>query len=56
MANQKPIDEVRIGRVKATIWKNGTEDARVTTSPFPVSTKTATTSGRTRRASGATIF
>ena len=27
MANQKPIDEVRIGRVKATIWKNGTEDA-----------------------------
>ena len=27
MAHQKPIDEVRIGRVKATIWKNGTEDA-----------------------------
>ena len=27
MANQKPIDEVRIGRGKATIWKNGTEDA-----------------------------
>ena len=27
MANPKPIDEVRIGRVKATIWKNGTEDA-----------------------------
>ena len=27
MANQKPVDEVRIGRVKATIWKNGTEDA-----------------------------
>ena len=27
MANQKPINEVRIGRVKATIWKNGTEDA-----------------------------
>ena len=27
MANQKPIDEVRISRVKATIWKNGTEDA-----------------------------
>ena len=27
MANHKPIDEVRIGRVKATIWKNGTEDA-----------------------------
>ena len=27
MANQKPIDEVRIGRVKATIWQNGTEDA-----------------------------
>ena len=25
MANQKPIDEVRIGRVKATILKNGTE-------------------------------
>ena len=27
MANHKPVDEVRIGRVKATIWKNGTEDA-----------------------------
>ena len=27
MANQKPIDEVLIGRVKATIWQNGTEDA-----------------------------
>ena len=26
MANQKPVDEVRIGRVKATVWKNGTED------------------------------
>ena len=26
MANPKPISEVRIGRVKATIWRNGTED------------------------------
>ena len=26
MANQKPVDEIRIGRVKATVWKNGTED------------------------------
>ena len=26
MANQKPVDEIRIGRVKATLWKNGTED------------------------------
>ena len=26
MANQKPITEVRIGRVKATIWRNGTDD------------------------------
>ena len=25
MANRKPVDEVRIGRVKGTIWKNGTE-------------------------------
>ena len=25
MANQKPVAEVRIGRVKATIWLNGTE-------------------------------
>ena len=25
MANQ-PINEIRIGRVKATIWQNGTED------------------------------
>ena len=26
MANQKPVDEIRIGRVKATIWKNGTDE------------------------------
>ena len=26
MANQKPVAEVRIGRVKATIWSNGTEE------------------------------
>ena len=26
MANQKLVDEIRIGRVKATIWRNGTED------------------------------
>ena len=26
MANQKPVDEIRIGRVKATVWKNGTDD------------------------------
>ena len=26
MANQKPVDEIRIGRVKATVWRNGTED------------------------------
>ena len=24
----KPVDEVRIGRVKATIWRNNTEDGR----------------------------
>ena len=24
----KPIDEVRIGRVKATIWRNQTEDGK----------------------------
>ena len=22
MANQKPVDEIRIGRVKATIWRD----------------------------------
>ena len=26
MANQKPVDEIRIGRVKATVWRNGTDD------------------------------
>ena len=26
MANQKPITEVRIGRVKAMIWRNGTDE------------------------------
>ena len=25
MANPKPVSEVRIGRVKAAIWPNGTE-------------------------------
>ena len=25
MANQKPVEEVRIGRVKATVWRNGTD-------------------------------
>ena len=54
MANQKPVDEIRIGRVKATVWKNGTEDQRGTTSPSRVFTKTAI-NGKARRASGATI-
>ena len=26
MANQKPVDEIRIGPVKATIWRNGTDE------------------------------
>ena len=26
MANQKPVEEVRIGRVKATVWCNGTDE------------------------------
>ena len=26
MANPKPVAEVRIGRVKAAIWQNGTEE------------------------------
>ncbi len=26
MATQRLVDEIRIGRVKATIWRNGTED------------------------------
>ena len=26
MANQKPVAEIRISRVKATIWRNGTEE------------------------------
>ena len=26
MANQKPVAEIRIGRVKATVWRNGTEE------------------------------
>ena len=33
MANQKPITEVRIGRVKATVWRNGTDDLQVV--PLP---------------------
>ena len=53
MANQKPVTEVRIGRVKAAIWQNETEAARGTTSLSLASTKTAM-NGRVRRASGAT--
>ena len=41
MANQKPISEVRIGRVKATIWRNGTDEQPSTTSPSRGSTKRA---------------
>ena len=26
MANQQPVDEIRIGRVQATIWRNGTDE------------------------------
>ena len=26
MANPKPVAEVRIGRVKAAIWRNGTDE------------------------------
>ena len=26
MANQKPVDAIRIGRVKATIWRNGPDE------------------------------
>ena len=26
MANQQPVDEIRIGRVKATICRNGTDE------------------------------
>ena len=53
MANQKPVDEIRIGRVKATIWRNGTDEQPRHNVTFSVSTKTAI-NGRVRRASGAT--
>ena len=33
MANQKPVAEVRIGRVKATIWLNGSVDVSRATDP-----------------------
>ena len=56
MANQKPVDEIRIGRVKATdLEAMEPRNSRGTMSPFPVSTKTAI-NGRVRRASGATIL
>ena len=29
MSETKPADEIRIGRVKATIWMNATEDGQV---------------------------
>ena len=51
MANQKPVDEIRIGRVKATIWRTEPMNSPGTTSPSRVFTKTAI-SGRVRRASG----
>ena len=54
MANQKPVAEVRIGRVKAAIWVTKSKAARGTTSLSPVSTRTATYRRR-RSASGVTI-
>ena len=57
MANQKPVDEIRIGRVKATIWRNGTDEQprhNVTFGRRYDSTKKPI-SGRPRRASGVAI-
>ena len=56
MANQKPVEEVRIGRVKATVWRNGTDEQP----RYNVTLKTRGSTrkamnGRARRASGATI-
>ena len=34
MANQKPVDEIRIGRVKATIWRNGPDEQPRHNVPF----------------------
>ena len=53
MANQKPITEVRIGRVKATIWRNGTDEQPRHNVTFSRLYKEAI-NGRVRRASGAT--
>ena len=57
MANQKPIDEVRIGRVKAKIWKNGTEDDPRYNVTFSRLYKDGDDQvAKAHRASGATIF
>ena len=53
MANQKPVDEIRIGRVRLRFGRMGPTNSPGTMSPFPASTKTAI-NGRARRASGAT--
>ena len=53
MANPKPISEVRIGRVKAAIWPNGTEGRTRHNVTFSRLYKTAM-NGRARRASVAT--
>ena len=55
MANQKPVDEIRIGRVKATsLAQRNRRPAQVQRHLLDGSTKTAI-NGRVRRASGATI-
>ena len=54
MTDTKPADEIRIGRVKATIWMNTTEDGEPpTASSFPASTARVS-SGRRHTASAAT--
>ena len=54
MASPKPVAEVRIGPVKAAIWRNETANSTSHNVTFSASTRTAI-SGRRRKASLAMI-
>ena len=54
MANQKPLEEVRIGTVKAAIWQNDVAGKTRYSVTFSRIYRDADGQGRRRRASGAT--
>ena len=52
--SKKPVHEVRLGRIKAAIWENETQNGSLLQRDVVASCTRTTTSGRTPRASAAT--